>query len=247
MDSTCEHHHLIHSYLTLRKAVGLIGLSLPFTLMTGFFILFHGDRVLFSISHYYYSGMRDVFVGTICFLALLLFFYRGYDNWGRINWDKWITNLSGFFALGIAFFPATIDGSVDWQGSVHFICAASFFLLVALYMIIVFTKKSPHPTKEKLFRNKIYVTCGLVMIGCIMVMLIYFSFILTQNTDSSFVFWCETFALTAFGIAWLTKGGALFPDKTTATSEENKKSIRIPDKTAKNVNEERISKGDTLK
>jgi hypothetical protein len=222
MNSTHQHQALIHSYLTLRKAVGYLGMSLPFTLMTGYFLFFHGTRILFSISHYYYSGMRDVFVGTICFIALFLFFYRGYDNWGKINWDKWITNISGFFALGIAFFPTTDKEPGNWVASVHFVCAASFFLLLSFYSIGIFTKKVPAPTKEKLIRNKIYITCGLVMIGCLIAIFIYLNLPLSANSDSSFVFWGETLALVAFGISWLTKGGAVFADKKIPKTEENR-------------------------
>ena len=222
MNSKNQNNNIIHSYQALRKAVGWIGILLPFTLMIGLFLFFHGHRILNSISHYYYSGMRDVFVGAICGIALFLFFYRGYDNWKKLNWDRWITNIGGFLALGIAFFPTTKEGTGNWVGSIHFICASSFFFLLACYSIFVFTRKGPDPTKEKLTRNIIYVICGIAMIACLIAIFIYFNFIQTDNSESSFVFWGETIALIAFGISWLTKGGALFPDKNLPDSEERK-------------------------
>lgn len=220
MTSNVQNHNLIHSYLALRKAVGWIGILLPFTLMAGSFLLFHSDRILVSISNYYYSGMRDVFVGAICGIALFLFFYRGYDNWKKFNWDKWITNTGGLLAIGIAFFPTAEKGSGNLISSIHFICAGSFFLLLACYSIFVFTRKSAIPTREKIIRNKIFIICGLVMITCLIAIFIYFNFVQTENSKSSFVFWGETIALIAFGISWLTKGGTLYPDKANSNSEK---------------------------
>ena len=40
MDSNDQHQKLIHSYLALRKAVGWIGILLPFTLVAGLFFFF---------------------------------------------------------------------------------------------------------------------------------------------------------------------------------------------------------------
>jgi hypothetical protein len=163
--------------------------------------------------------MRDVFVGALCSIALFLFFYRGYDNWKKINWDKLITNTGGFLAIGIAFFPTTESGSIDLTGSIHFICAALFFLLLSCYSIFVFTKGSPEPTKQKLIRNGIYVTCGVVMLVCLAAIFIYVKFLETENSKSTLVFWGETIALIAFGTSWLTKGGYLSPDKTIPDSK----------------------------
>lgn len=51
------------------------------------------------------------------------------------------------------------------------------------------------------------------MLVCIIAVMIYFSFLQEIYPESSIVFWNETVALEAFGISWLTKGGALYPDK----------------------------------
>jgi cell division protein FtsW (lipid II flippase) len=223
METNDQNQNLIHSYLALRKSVGLIGILLPFTLMIGLFLFFHADRILNSISRYYYSGMRDVLVGALCGIALFLFFYRGYDNWKKINWDKWITSICGFLAIGIAFFPGTETGPIDWIGTVHFICAISFFILLACYSIFVFTRKASNPTKQKLIRNRIYVVCGVVMIASLIAIAIYYKFFQTENSKSSFVFWGESIALIAFGISWLTKGGGISPDKAISNLNDGGK------------------------
>jgi hypothetical protein len=213
----------IHSYLALRNSIGFIGILLPFTLVIGNFLLFKVDSILYSISQYYFSGMRDVFVGALCSIALFLFFYRGYNNWGKINWDKWITTVGGFLALGIAFFHGPGPGQVNWSEKVHLICAASFFLLLAAYSMFVFTKGSSVPTKEKVNRNKIYVGCGLIMIACLVAIFIFYELTKTWTSKSCFVFLAETIALIAFGTSWITKGGTISPDKTTKMQDDEAK------------------------
>jgi hypothetical protein len=197
-----------YSYLALRKAVGWIGILLPFVLMLGVLLIFKGEAPLTNISLYYHSGMRDVFVGAICAIALFLFFYKGYSKW-----DNWAANLAGLFALGIALFPTDKEGMSTWTAKVHFLCAAIFFLILAGYSLFLFTRREPNPTKRKLTRNKIYIVCGSVMIVSLAAIMIFFSFFEPDHPQSCFVFWAETAALVAFGISWLTKGGTLYPDK----------------------------------
>jgi len=197
-----------YSYLALRKAVGWIGILLPFILMTGTFLIFNGDGIQKTISQYYYTGMRDVLVGALCAIALFMFFYRGYSKW-----DNRAGNLAGIFALGIAWFPTSSIDPQNLTGKIHFLCATIFFLILANFSIVIFTKKDPDPTDQKRKRNMIYVACGVVMIVSLAAIMIYFTFFHIPNSESHFVFWAETIALIAFGVSWLTKGGSLYPDK----------------------------------
>ena len=197
-----------YSYLALRKAVGWIGILLPVVLSLGSVILFGEESLRENISLYYYSGMRDVFVGSLCAISLFLFFYKGYDRWDNIAAD-----LAAFFALGIAFFPTVPEGKYNVAATIHFISAAVFFIILAGMSFFLFTRSKPDPTKRKLIRNRIYIACGLVMIACLASILTFFIFFNEKNPDSRLVFWGETIALIAFGISWLTKGGTLYPDK----------------------------------
>jgi hypothetical protein len=197
-----------YSYLALRKAVGWIGILLPFVLMFGNFLIFNGNIPLFNISTYYYTGMRDVYVGAMCAIGLFLFFYKGYDRW-----DDWAGNIAGFCAFCIAWFPTTKIGPQDLAGRIHFNAASIFFVILACFSLFLFTRKGENPTRQKLKRNKIYIACGVVMVVCLIAVRIYFSFLQEIYPASPFVFWNETAALVAFGISWLTKGGTLYPDK----------------------------------
>lgn len=208
MDPNDKYLRHTYSYLALRKAIGWIGILLPFTLMLGVFLIFKGEIIQESISHYYHTGMSDVFVGALCAVALFMFFYSGYDKW-----DDWAGNVAAIFAICVAWFPATEVGASDLTGKIHFTCAALFFLTLAIFSLLLFTRKGSNPTPQKLTRNKIYIICGLIMIACLVAIVIYMNFIHNDNQGSSFVFWAETVALVAFGVSWLTKGGTLYPDK----------------------------------
>ncbi len=81
-----------YSYMTLRKAVGWIGLLLPFVLMLGGYFIFKGKFVESSISYYYHTGMRDVFVGALCAVALFLFFTVDTTN-GMTGQETWVDYL----------------------------------------------------------------------------------------------------------------------------------------------------------
>lgn len=183
---------------------------LPFALMTGMALFFRGDTIQKTISQYYYTGMRDVLTGALCAIALFMFYYKGYDKW-----DNRIGNLAGIFMLGIAWFPTSPNDPQDTIGSIHFICASLFFIILACFSIFRFTltEKGKSRTKQKVNRNIIYRACGVVMLVCLVSIVIFFKFFHDAGSGSHFVFWGETIALIAFGVSWLTKGGTLYPDK----------------------------------
>jgi len=198
-----------HSYMALRKAVGIIGIALPFTLMLGVSTIFGTDVLQDSISHYYYTGMRDVFVGSLCAVALFMFFYAGYDKT-----DEWLSNFAGLFALGVAWFPTTEKGAIDVIGIIHFGSASALFIAFAIFSLFLFTKSKEgvKPTPQKVKRNKIYRICGVVILLSILAMFLYSIFIEDSYYIPRFIFWGETIALIAFGISWLVKGEAILAD-----------------------------------
>lgn len=219
-----DHTPQVHSYLSLRKAVGWIGILLPFVLVAGHLIIFNGESALTNMSAYYHTGMRDLFVGAICAIALFLFFYKGYDRW-----DNSAANLAGFFALGVAFFPTVKEGPWDWIAWVHFSCAACFLVILALISIFLFTRGEEHLTEMKKKRNQIFRACGIIMLVALASIEVFFLFFDGINSDSRFVLIAETVTLMAFGISWLTKGGTLYPDKPIKKSnmENEEKLIKV--------------------
>ena len=59
-------------------------------------------------------------------------------------------------------------------------------------------------------RNKVYVTCGGVMVACMLVE-VCATFFLSRETVNALriTYWVETTALVAFGIAWIVAGKAI--------------------------------------
>jgi len=205
---------LVLSYLGLRKALGIIGTALPFVLAIGK-ILLEGPGIQSSISSYYYTVMRDVFVGSMCAMAVFLLSYRGYERKDDIAGD-----LACIFAIGVALFPTTptlTPTALDkFIGGVHLASAASFFLTTAYFSLVLFRKTDPtrHPTRRKLQRNRVYTACGYTILVCLA--LIVLVNLLPANAaliKLDPVFWFESIATVAFGISWLTKGEAILKDK----------------------------------
>lgn len=151
-----EKNELIISYMFLRKTVGWIGTLLPVVLIAGNVIFF--TRALpGSMSGYYYTHMRNVFVGALCALGVFLVAYAGYDEV-----DRWITNIAGLCAIGVALFPTKpavcaadartcalpsvrhLSASQQAVGDIHLFFAAVTFIALGL-MALRFAKSATTP------------------------------------------------------------------------------------------------------
>jgi hypothetical protein len=211
-------HPLVLSYLGLRKAVGLIGISLPFILIFGKMLL-EGPGIQSSISSYYYTVMRDVFVGSMCAIAVFMASYRGYD-WR----DDVLGDLACVFALGVALFPTAPDGNVtpraELMGLVHPICTACWFVTLAIFCLYLFTKTDPstRQTRKKRQRNVVYVVCGCTIVVCIVLSLIV-AFLPGDAPVKRHnpILYLETIAVFAFGWSWFVKGEAILGDEPTSS------------------------------
>ena len=205
---------LVLSYLGLRKAIGIIGISLPFVLAIGK-IIFDDLGVQPSISDYYYTIMGDVFVGSLCAMGVFLLSYRGYDKQDNIA-----GNLACVFAIGVALFPTTpaLNPALSAKtiGYVHYGFAAAFFITLAYFCLFLFRKTDPikPATIRKKHRNTIYTVCGYTILGCIALLAlnaIFLSDTFVEHLNP--VFWLEATAVFFFGISWFTKGEAIMKDR----------------------------------
>jgi len=207
----------IYSYIHLRKAVGWIGILLPFALMVGNALLFNGPIFERSISYYYHTRMGNLLVGALCAVALFMFFYAGYQ---RV--DNLAADVAGVAALGVAWFPTTESGPVDLVGTVHLIAASLFFLALAFFSLVLFrrTTKGVQPTPRKVSRNRVYLVCGIIMLVCLFTILLSMLFRHGEDSGSFLVFAAEAVALMAFGFSWLTKGEAILGDRPSFQKKE---------------------------
>ena len=130
-------------------------------------------------------------------------------------------DLACLFAVGVALFP-TAPGHPSHHakviGAIHVIFASLFFLTLSYFSLYLFRKTDPNrtPTKQKLNRNKVYRVCGYTMLGALAAILIVG---LLPDSAADAVkrfkptFWFEGIAIEAFGISWMTKGGAILKDE----------------------------------
>jgi hypothetical protein len=202
-------------YLSLRIIVGILGITLPFILALGAWIFF-GEGLKDSISAYYHTGMQDVFVGIIFIIGSFLITYKGYDIIDHI-----VSTIGGISAILAAIFPATQGAAQTVSGTLHTIFAALFFLALIYFALVLFPKTSPvtPPTPQKQQRNKVYKTCGWIMIICLVLLVIY-SFLPSSIKQLlkpfHLGFWLESIAVIAFGVCWLVKGEGILKDKIAA-------------------------------
>jgi hypothetical protein len=195
------------SYKLLRKAVGVIGVTLPIVLVLGKYII-EGPGIQDSISSYYYTVMRDVFVGSLWAIAIFLMAYKGPEKK-----DDFYGNLACFCAIGVALFPTKPVPYATVQevsiGKLHLLFAGAFFLTLAYFCLGLFCKtdQNREPTSRKFLRNRIYKICGYLIIGCIALITVFnFFFQETPVSNLNPVFWLESLAIWAFGWSWFTKG-----------------------------------------
>jgi hypothetical protein len=202
-----DEQNVVASYRGLRRGIGILGLVLPFVLAIGYM----GLRD--SVSAFYYTDMRNWFVGSMWATGFFLIFYR----FGKL--DNVLSSVAGVLAILVALFPTTplvLHPALHQKviGDLHLTFAAGFLLLLAFFCGFLFTKSGPVMTDQKKLRNKIYrgsgiaITAGVIAAGLFDVL-----------TSGSFrhswhpVFWCESVAVVAFGVSWLIKGETLFQDK----------------------------------
>lgn len=219
---------LTQNYLVFRTAIGIIGIVTPILLILLSGIITAGDYwVQSSISHYYYSVMHFLFLYILILLGSFLIFYKGN---GKVKWEDIISTLAGISAYLVAIFPTEYEGfngnpflNVEnwkpWFNYLHFGSAAILFLCFAYFCFIIF-QKSDHIIKtdedeiKKNNRNKIYKTCGIIIILSILCIAM-FSFVFkefAENNFKNYVFVFEWIALWAFGISWLVKGSEMFKE-----------------------------------
>jgi len=191
----------IISYLTLRKLIGYLGLVLaPLCLIGG--LLFAGITQE-SISAYYNSNMRDIFVGVLTVVGAFLLTYKGYDLKDNI-----ITSIAGTASLGIALFPmasnTALFGVFQLVPAVstvlHFISTGIFFLSMAYMSYFQFTQ---NVMKER--HNLIYQIGGVSLLSLIVILVIG-----NQFSIPFFTIIIEAIMLTIFGLIWLIKGKAIY-------------------------------------
>ena len=183
----------------LRVLIGILSIALPWIVA----VLYGGIPASISAT-YYVAQCITPFMGILMAASFLLISYRGYTRH-----DDIILTLAGICGLLICFCPcaATTEAFVGTfmlplalSATIHNLAAVVFFILLAYNSFFLFTKSDGEMTKKKKIRNIIYRICGIGMLASFAILLLPAFRIQVWLT--------EMFALSFFGLSFLTKADA---------------------------------------
>jgi multisubunit Na+/H+ antiporter MnhB subunit len=171
------------AFLWMRLGVGVLGVLLPVTLIALDSLVFDGHPfVRDSMSAYYYSGMREFFVGAIFGSGAFLLAYKvsevGLDNTASIG--------AGVCAWFIAIFPTGLPPrgehpkpprpplnslqdliGVGWTKGIHYGASGGFIICLAVVTVLFGVREGKlPPVPQKLppgFWRGFHFTCAFLM------------------------------------------------------------------------------------
>lgn len=198
--------NLILSYHRVRQTLGLMGLTLPIMLSIGGFL--SGSAIEPSISDFYHTGMRNLFVGALTPIGIFLISYKGWKGLGKI------TMVAGLAAIGVAFFPnegpdvlLREAGQSRAVAIMHYVSALTFFVCLGLFCFVVFPSDATRAQRRAFFR------CGYaILLSTVLVTICSYFKVQgpvgpqTLVMEANLVFWFESIGVWGFAVAWLLKG-----------------------------------------
>jgi hypothetical protein len=210
---------MVTDYLALRAVIGLIAFFLVPVVYVGNWLLFTrhvgacfwpNPRLPDSLSGYYYTHMRNLFVGAMCAMGIFLAAYRGFDRWDSRFTNVHMGSLIVLFAMVflMVLVQFTMTGGQDrgdpagglraWWNSV-------FFGGIRTWWKSLFPHDARNRKKKR--RNLIYVLCAGGILLCALLALVT-AIAPSVGTTAPLLLYAECFAFAFFGIAWYVKGAA---------------------------------------
>lgn len=173
----------VMDYRALRAVIGGIVILLVPVVYIGNWLIFIGRRgdcfynpqwIPGSLSGFYYTHMRNLFVGAMCAVGVFCVAYRGHDRW-----DDRLTNVAGLAAICIALFPTMppyyskspngpnqfftganrcgpstpityhLSSYQSLIRDVHVVSLLVLFLMVFLMVLVQFTRTKPSKAEQQ--------------------------------------------------------------------------------------------------
>jgi hypothetical protein len=179
-------------------AIGILAMLLPFVLIFGARIT--GGPALASLSDYYYSPMRDVFVGSFCVLGALLISYRSNSLLTRS-----LTIWAGLSCIGWALFPVAPAEPSSHQ--VQLVAHLHLIFVVLTYTAFTAIGMSFAQTKDASAAVRMaYVICTLTMFAFFALSFVPAVLPGRAVDGVTVVLSAESAALTAAGASWFVRG-----------------------------------------
>lgn len=212
----------LRAYMRLRLWIGVLGLSLPVLLVLGERL--RGEDVQTSLSAYYGTDSRDLFVGVLVVVGAFLVAYRVSES----HLDNWLATAAGLLVVVVAFVPNT---SPQW-GWLHFTAAALFIL--SLGLITLRFGRSEASRSDRVFNDsqrRWRATLHYVCFGVILAFVALGAVVglLKSATDEPDWWWItyniaivEAGAVWAFATSWIVKGMELFNTRERGMAQGKK-------------------------
>jgi hypothetical protein len=213
-DQTTERY--VRSYLIMRTLIGALGIALPFALVLVDGLWFDGSSwARPSLSDYYYSGVRELFVGSLCAIGVFLITYKV----AEVNLDNALSLLAGVAVLVVALFPTErSDDSVALTplqrhlgetvvGTVHFSAATVFISSLGAISYFFGRREGTRPPGAGRRSPGFWKTFHWICAGVILAALVWSGVTALWNVGPSrSLLYGEAAAVWAFGLSWLWKG-----------------------------------------
>lgn len=209
--------HFLGTYMGLRLGLLLVAVMLPLLLWWGE-LMFAGTPLLGSMSAYYHSGMRNLFVGALFALGALLVTYKGFSKR-----ENWALNLACVFLVGVALVPtgapeeqaATVSGTGGPLGflTLHGSLAGLFFLCMGYVCLFRAGDTLTLMKSDRLrpwHRSAAGYRVWYRLVGALLLLspatAAIANYIVRESPERhSYTFWLEAMAVWAFSLFWLLK------------------------------------------
>lgn len=191
--------YIVETYFVLRMVIASVAIGLPVALLV--WAAVDPDLPMMgSISAYYYTPARSLFVGTLVAIGVALVAYRGYTRVSNL-----LLNGAGVLAVVVALFPTEDPAfpGLTLTNTIHAVAAVGFFVLVALTIVFYgqYTVSAiPDPAVQGRYRLAYRVLVVLVLAFPVLALLIFW-----LADPSAVLFAVEASALWAFAAFWLVK------------------------------------------
>lgn len=204
------------SFLLMKFVVGFLTVALPpLLVLLDVFFLEGSPSARGSLSAYYHSGVRDIFVAILVVDGVFLITYKVFER----SLENMLTMAAGVAAIAVALFPTSVpegiplvplqerlgEGLVE---TVHYGAAAVLFISAAIISVLFADQEliGPHHPDQS-FTPTFWNRFHYVMSGTIVGALIFVA--VTQGFgawDRYSILLGEWVGLWAFGASWFAKG-----------------------------------------
>ena len=212
------------SNLVTRAIIGILGALLPIIFIAGeAFFLKGGVHVRGSISAYYHTSMRDIFVAGLCVIGFFLATYLAGEPRTK---DFWLSLVAGAAVIFVVFFPTMRPNLLDnaprcgvtpmpdgcspiqqtfHEGpvaTVHFLSAAIFIISLG-FLCFEFAKRE-NDRKGNARMARIVRSCGWIIFAAVGLVAVgaVWKFTIFGLTP---LYVAEVASVWAFAAAWLIK------------------------------------------